>query len=186
MVVWYWMIACSDPTASSAVPSPERVAPEPNGANQITIRQPRVRAVDPGISTTAAFVNLENEGEAVTIVKVKADVSGSAELHEYRPDDEGIMQMRKTSEIEVPAHGTLALEPGGPHLMLRALKGDLEVGEGVAITLTFKDDSELGFVAPVAEVPQVPAKPNASKPDSTAEASPDALAEQPTGADDQP
>lgn len=164
-MVWWWLVACSDPSGSAAVPSAatkaERVAPEPNAANQIIVRDARVRAVPPGTPHSAAFLVLENAGDAVKLHRAKADVSKRVELHTHRPDEDGVMQMRPISGIEVPAKGSVVLEPGGLHLMLTGLKSELEVGEGVGLTLIFDDKSELSIVAPVVDIRKVPAKATA-------------------------
>jgi copper(I)-binding protein len=49
----------------------------------------------------------------------------------------GMMSMRQVTEIPVPADGSVALEPGGYHVMLLDLKQDLTAGQTVPVTLTF-------------------------------------------------
>jgi copper(I)-binding protein len=50
----------------------------------------------------------------------------------------GMMTMRPVERIDVPAGETVALEPGGYHVMLLDLAAPLEVGATVEVTLTFE------------------------------------------------
>ena len=52
---------------------------------------------------------------------------------------DGKMEMRPVPDgIEIPANGTVALEPMGYHLMLMDLKRPLQKGETFAGSLTFE------------------------------------------------
>jgi copper(I)-binding protein len=51
----------------------------------------------------------------------------------------GMMAMRPVSQIDVPAGETVALEPGGYHVMLLELVAPLQTGDAVQLTLTFED-----------------------------------------------
>lgn len=51
--------------------------------------------------------------------------------------DGGVMKMRKLEGIDVPAKGSLVLEPGGMHLMLIGLKAPLAEGQSVPLELRF-------------------------------------------------
>ena len=57
-------------------------------------------------------------------------------LHGYDEAD-GMIQMAHRSEIEIPAGSSVALEPGGLHIMAMAPSPELQPGETTSITLTF-------------------------------------------------
>lgn len=123
-------------------------AAAPAGQN-VTLTDGWVKAADSGMS--AAFGGLTNAGsEDVTVVSATTEASSMLELHETVENETGEMVMR---EIEggfvVPAGDTLALEPGGNHIMLMDLVDPLEAGEEVTFTLTFSDGSTYEFTAPV-------------------------------------
>ncbi|PZP55043.1 MAG: hypothetical protein DI596_11980, partial [Azospira oryzae] len=59
------------------------------------------------------------------------------EFHRMSLED-GVMKMRHLPAIEVPAHGTVELKPGGTHLMLMGLKQPLKEGERFPLTLRFE------------------------------------------------
>jgi copper(I)-binding protein len=46
--------------------------------------------------------------------------------------------MQEVDSIAVPAGGTVALEPGGYHIMLLGLTEDLVVGDSIEVTLEFE------------------------------------------------
>ena len=52
---------------------------------------------------------------------------------------DGVMTMRELKGgIEIPAHGSVTLAPGGLHLMFIGLKAPLVAGEKLPVTLTFE------------------------------------------------
>jgi copper(I)-binding protein len=61
----------------------------------------------------------------------------------------GGMTMREVSGIDIPAGGSVSLEPGGYHVMLLDLKAPLTEGETVSITLTFENAGTVEVEAPV-------------------------------------
>jgi copper(I)-binding protein len=83
------------------------------------------------------FVTLRNDGASDDkLVGVSTTVAKMADLHETIKED-GIMKMRPVDGITVPAHGTVALQPGGYHIMLMGLSKPLTAGETFPVTLTF-------------------------------------------------
>ena len=128
-------------TSSAAVPA----------GKTITATDPWVKAANDGMS--AAFGNLENTGENdITVTSVSTPASTKLELHETVANESGQMVMReKTGGFTIPAHGSLALEPGGNHIMLMDITKPLKAGEDTTFTLTFSDDSTYEFHAPVKE-----------------------------------
>lgn len=117
----------------------------------ITVTDPWVKAADSGMS--AAFGNLQNTGENdLTVTSVSTPASTKLELHETVANESGQMVMReKTGGFTIPAHGSLALEPGGNHIMLMDLAKPLKAGEDTTFTVTFSDESTYEFHAPVKE-----------------------------------
>lgn len=81
--------------------------------------------------------------------------AGLHEGHDHSEDDEGgsdgMMSMQPVDSIDVPAGATVALEPGGYHVMLLDLAGDLVAGDTVELTLTFGDGSTQDVAAEVRE-----------------------------------
>ncbi|SDH57536.1 copper chaperone PCu(A)C [Agrococcus jejuensis] len=105
-----------------------------------------IKAADDGM--TAAFGTLTNEGDtAVRVVAVSSEAATAMELHETVEDDSGQMIMREVDGFDVEPGGSLALEPGGNHLMVMGLTGPIVAGDDVVVTLTFDDGSTLDLTA---------------------------------------
>lgn len=66
-------------------------------------------------------------------------------------DGEMAMTMQEVASIEVPAGGSVTLEPGGFHVMLLELPDPLETGEEFDVTLTLDDDTEIVVPVTVSE-----------------------------------
>ena len=61
-----------------------------------------------------------------------------------------VMEMRQLiGGLEIPAHGEVALKPGGYHLMFMALKHPMVKGETVKATLTFAHAGQVSVDFPV-------------------------------------
>jgi copper(I)-binding protein len=104
----------------------------------VSIKGAWVRAAQSG-GTTAAYMTITNGTRADdTLVAVSTPVAASASIHETSTDASGMTGMHPVEGIKIPAGGTVTLEPGGYHVMLMGLTGDLAAGQVVRLTLTFK------------------------------------------------
>jgi len=64
---------------------------------------------------------------------------------------DGVMQMRQVEEgLPIPAGGSLALAPGGAHLMLIGLDEPIHEGDQVTLTLEFANAAPIEVAVPVA------------------------------------
>ncbi len=91
-----------------------------------------------GTSTMAAFVEIQNHSEVpLNIVGANTNIAGITELHTHEKSDDGIIRMREVESITIPASETIALKPGGLHIMLMDVKESFKVGDTFTITLTF-------------------------------------------------
>ena len=120
--------------------------------DKITINDPYVRAVPPMVRTTAAFMQIQNSDEVESfVVDAATPAAGAVELHMHTNDD-GVMRMRRIPHIHLPPGKTVALQPGGLHIMLFDLASPLKPGEELPITLTFQDGSTKSISAIVRTV----------------------------------
>lgn len=103
----------------------------------LRIDHPWARASAGPARNGAAFFTVENSGEVDRLVAVSSDISQRVELHTHRMEG-NVMQMRPVEAIEVPAHGTATLQPGGFHVMLIGLAQPLKEGDRFPLTLTFE------------------------------------------------
>lgn len=160
----------SAPVASDAWcrTSPARVNA---GACYLVIRNDRDEAVRLVGATVPAEVAAKTELHE-TVVAAGTDttmapggMSGPAEMmpsgampSETMPGDGmsgaqgggmGMMEMREVDGIDVPAGGTVRLEPGGYHVMLLDLVEPLVEGQTIPITLRFEGLDPVNVVAEV-------------------------------------
>jgi copper(I)-binding protein len=101
---------------------------------QVSVKDPWVRATTPQQKATAAYMKLDSREDA-RLVAASSPVAGVVELHEIVKDGDR-MKMRAVPAIEVPAGRGVELRPGGHHIMLMELKGQVKEGDTVPITLT--------------------------------------------------
>ena len=91
----------------------------------------------------AAFFVANNNSESdARIVGARADISERVELHTHTMDGD-MMMMREVEGYDVPAGGSVTLEPMGHHIMFMGLKSPLEAGNTFPLTLTFADEHEI-------------------------------------------
>lgn len=99
-------------------------------------------SVDPAI---AASVEIHEVVMVEDSMGDTSDGSGDGMDHEGMDDMSGMdstMKMQQIESLELPAGETIALEPGGYHIMLLDLADPLETGETFDLTLTFANAGE--------------------------------------------
>jgi periplasmic copper chaperone A len=60
-----------------------------------------------------------------------------------------MLGMQPVARVEIPAGGSLRLEPGGYHLMLVGLRKDLSAGDTIELSLRFEKAGEVTVTAQV-------------------------------------
>ncbi|WP_051285339.1 copper chaperone PCu(A)C [Nisaea denitrificans] len=104
----------------------------------ITVEHPWARATPGRAKNGAAFMKLENHGGTDDrLMAASGDVASRVELHTHLHEN-GVMKMRPSGPITVPAHGHAMLQPGSFHVMMIGLKAPLVEGEMFPLTLTFE------------------------------------------------
>jgi periplasmic copper chaperone A len=107
----------------------------------IEFRAAWIRAAPPVSEVQAGYVDIVNRGAtAVTITHAESAVFGAVEMHEMRTV-EGMMRMRPLAELPIAAGQTVALAPGGTHLMLMKPVRALPAGEQAEIVFVLADGS---------------------------------------------
>lgn len=120
-----------------------------SAAESITVTDAWVKAADSGMS--AVFGQVTNDSDAdVTVASASTPASTATELHETVENESGQMIMRRVEGgFVIPAHGSLALAPGGNHIMLMALTAPLVAGDDLTLTLTYSDGTSTDLTVPV-------------------------------------
>ena len=100
---------------------------------QVTVKDAWVRATVPQQKATGAFMQLQSAQDA-KLLSVQSPVAGVVEVHEMAMDG-GVMKMRAVPSLALPAGKAVELKPGGYHVMLMDLKGQVKDGDTVPVTL---------------------------------------------------
>ena len=120
-------------------------------AAPVEVQDAWVRAAVPGQSGTGAFMKLTAHA-GVRLVGVTTPAAAVAEVHEMKMEGD-TMRMRAVAGLDLPAHKTVELKPGGYHLMLMDLKQPIAKDTTIPLTLQFQDaqgaKSTLSLNAPV-------------------------------------
>jgi len=106
-------------------------------AAPVEVQDAWVRAAVPGQSGTGAFMKLTAHA-GLRLVGVTTPVAAVAEVHEMKMEGD-TMRMRAVAGLDLPAHKTVELKPGGYHLMLMDLKQPIAKGSTIPLTLRFED-----------------------------------------------
>lgn len=116
----------------------------------LTISKTWTRATPPKARNGGGFAEIKNAGsEADRLIAATSPVAKKVELHEMAVND-GIMKMRELEAgIDVPAGETVALKPGGLHIMFMGLNEPFKEGSSVPVVLTFEKAGDVEIVLDV-------------------------------------
>lgn len=108
-------------------------------AGALSIEQPWARATPPAAKVGGGYLVITNTGETDDrLVSASADYAARVEIHEMSMVND-VMRMRPLKDgLTLPAGATVALQPGGFHIMLMGLKEPLVEGERRPLTLVFE------------------------------------------------
>jgi periplasmic copper chaperone A len=128
-------------------------------AGDITIDKAWARATPKGSDVGAGYMVVHNNGATPdTLTGGTADFA-SVEIHEMTKEN-GVMKMEEMKNgLNIPAHGTIRLAPGGYHVMFTHLTKPLVKGEKVTATLTFEHAGPVAVQFPVQGVGAAGAAP---------------------------
>ena len=104
---------------------------------QTTVKDAWVRGTVAQQRATGAFMQISS-AQGGRLVSASSPVAGVVEIHEMSMDG-NTMRMRALPQgLPLPAGKTVALEPGGYHVMLMDLKAPLKAGDQVDFSLVLE------------------------------------------------
>ena len=116
---------------------------------EIQVRDPWVQAAPPNVKVMAAYLEIHNNGKKSQAITGAAS-SAFEQVGIHRSVMHGNMvHMEHMKELVVPPDASVALKPGGMHLMLMDAKKPLRIGDQVPITLIFKGGAKITLTAVV-------------------------------------
>lgn len=105
-------------------------------ADTVKVDGPWVRTTAPGQKVAGAFMDLTADAD-MTLVAGESPAARVVELHTMSMEN-GVMVMRPMKDIALPKGKTVQLKPGGLHVMLIDLKGQIKEGDKTPLTLTVR------------------------------------------------
>ncbi len=113
-------------------------APPPVQVPMLEFHDAWARATATGQSSGAMYVTIINRGGVDDrLLGVTASRAGMVTVHATETLD-GVARMRMVRDLPIPAKATVALAPGGTHIMLGGMTAPLVVGERVELALRFE------------------------------------------------
>lgn len=115
-----------------------------DAAAPLGVEQAWIRTAPPASPVMAGYATLRNaDAQPLRLARLRSTAFGKVELHEMREID-GVMRMRPLQLSLAPGE-SIALAPGGAHLMLMQPTAPLAAGARVTLEFCFED----GRVQPV-------------------------------------
>ena len=110
-----------------------------SGAPRIEIREPHVKLSSSLGGVCAIFLRIENPGDgADALVRASVDAPGTiVELHDFENG-----RMLRRDRVRVAARSVVELAPGGLHIMVFNLPGDVVPGKELTLRLVFENSGE--------------------------------------------
>lgn len=110
-------------------------------AAQVQVENAWVQLAPPSARVHAAYMQIHNsQTQAQTIIGLRADCCAMVMLHQTRKDGDKV-KMDHLEYLEIPAHASVQLAPGGLHIMLMQATSELALGSKVTISFDFRDGS---------------------------------------------
>lgn len=108
-------------------------------AGRLVVSEAWIREAPPGATMLAGYAKLENAGdEPVSVLTVQSDAFRMASLHETVVAD-GVSKMRELHRLDLAPGATVALEPGGKHLMLMQPRQEVHAGDKIDVRFLLGD-----------------------------------------------
>lgn len=120
-----WMALAGVAVALTGCQNPPRV-------EDAWVRLPAV----PG-RPAAAYATVSRGSSATALIGVTTPAAARSELHESMTGHGGMAAMRPLKDISFAQDNKVLLQPGGAHVMLFHLKGDVRPGGTIPLTFRF-------------------------------------------------
>jgi hypothetical protein len=121
-------------------------------AGKLHLEQPVARPTRPGQPGGAAYITIENRGNAPDrLIGASTPVAGKTEIHTMTMEG-SVMRMREVGAIAIAPGTTVVMQPGdGYHIMLLDLKKPLKAGEQFPLTLDFEKAGKVRVAVEVSD-----------------------------------
>lgn len=123
---------------------------EHNGAHQgLHIEDGWATPTPGGVNISAGYLTIVNDGDSADALTAASSTrAASVDLHEMSMSG-AVMQMRPVASVQIPAHASVTLNPGGTHLMFNGVTAPFADGERIPVQLTFEHAGSVAAELPV-------------------------------------
>lgn len=129
-----------------------------NHESSVLVSKGHVRATIPGTTVSSAYMLITNKSDkSVTLIGASTDVSDRVEIHEHVMAD-GLMKMRQSQSLDIPAQDAVKLQPSGYHLMIFDVKSPLKQQTEIELVLHFSNKQDVVVQLPVESIKRKKAK----------------------------
>jgi copper(I)-binding protein len=104
----------------------------------VVVSEAWVRATPTIDQPAAGYLTIANAGSAADALLSVSSPIGAVGIHKSELDSAGMEWMHPVDRVDVPAGATVALAPGGYHLMITGFAAPIAVGQKVELDLTFQ------------------------------------------------
>ena len=109
----------------------------------LSIESAYIRQTPPNAKATAIFLTIKNDSDKdISLLKVKTNLSEISELHTHT-NENGKMTMKEVPNIEIKAHSSTELKPGGLHIMIFDIKNQIDENTQTDLTLYFDNNQSI-------------------------------------------
>ncbi|MEM1372210.1 MAG: copper chaperone PCu(A)C [Pseudomonadota bacterium] len=103
----------------------------------------------PGVT----YMSLTNTGDtAVIVTGLRTDLAMMPMIHTSSTDEQGVTRMSHMDRLEIGAGETVALAPGGLHVMLMDLQRPMVEGESYTLSLDLQNGDEISVEVPILSI----------------------------------
>ena len=118
-----------------------------SGSADIVLSDPAIGATDSEIA--AMYLTITNQGDqADSLNAATCTCAATVTLH-LTDTDGGMSKMVDTGQLDLPAGGTVELDPAGSHVMLEELVEPLTEGDTVSVRFEFEHSAAQTIEVPV-------------------------------------
>jgi periplasmic copper chaperone A len=104
----------------------------------VVVSDPWIRATPTIDQPAAGYLTIANGGSTADALLSVSSPGATVGMHKSELDSSGMEWMHPVDRVEVPAGATVALAPGGYHLMITGFSAPFTVGQHVELDLVFE------------------------------------------------
>lgn len=109
----------------------------------LSVKNAYIKQTPPNAKTSAIFLTIKNDSDKnLSLIKAKTNLSEVAELHTHTKEN-GKMVMKEVPNIEIKAHSSTELKPGGLHIMVFDIKNQIDKNTKTDLTLYFDNNQSI-------------------------------------------